>query len=345
MKKYVILYVATATLIAAIVLLGNFIKQSVVRVSVARLEPSTAEDTVTCTGRVESYPGNSVYATIPGVVQKIYVQPGDTVSTGQAIMDIMPAASTSSSSSSISYGAAYDAYEAYLRSQSANLSSAPASSSEEESVPDESNTQTYTLVAGNAGTVESLASVSVGSYLDASSPAAVIRNENGMLVRLSVDESRIAEIKEGQKVQISGVGFKNSVYSGVIKSIAEEAKQLVLTTGQETVVEVIASVDKPGSDIKPGYTAQAKITTSQNAKILCVPYGAVRADADGNEFVFCVVNGRAKRTVIVTGKEFDDGFEVKSGLKSGDLVITNPDDVTDGAKVMVVKTAVGKTNG
>lgn len=344
MKKYVILSLATAVMIAAIALTGHAVKQSIVCVETVRMAPRTAEDTVTCTGKVESYPGNSLYAVTPGIIRKIYVKEGEQVSSGQAIMDIVPLASDSSSSA-LSASSSSDAYEAayaaYLRAQSPNSSSSSALSLPSGDASEEKQSSKYTLFAGNAGTVESLASGTIGSYIDTSSPAAVIRNDSGMLVRLSVDESQAADLKQGQKVQFSGAGFKNSTYFGVIKSIALEAKQTVLSTGQETVVEAVASVDKPGDDMKPGYTAKAKITTLQNARVLCAPYDAVREDAEGNEYVFLAVNGKAKKTGIVTGKEFDDGFEVKKGLKNGDLVITNPDDVTDGGQVAVTGELAG----
>ena len=60
---------------------------------------------------------------------------------------------------------------------------------------------------------------------------------------------------------------------------------MVSTTGQETVVEVVVSVDNPGNDIKPGYTAKAKIITAQNDNVLIAPYEAVRAEEDGSEYV------------------------------------------------------------
>lgn len=345
------LYAFTAAIILSIVAVGNSMKSSVTRVTTVKVIPSTVENTITCTGRVESFPGNCVYASKPGVVEKIYVKPGDTVKAGQSIMDIRSFASASSSASSGSipdYSKAYAAYEALLKSQSSAVPPSgmfPSGTQSNTSSTDESNSEEYTLQTSNSGIVESIFPAAVGSYIDSSSPAAVIRNENGLQVRLSVDESQISDLKEGQKVQISGVGFKNSVYSGTIKTISNEAKQTIITTGQETIVEVTASVNNPGSDIKPGFTAKAKITTSQNNHILNVPYEAVREDSENNEYVFCAVNGKAKKVKIVTGKEFDTGFELKSGIKAGDTIITDPDDVSDGAKIVTIGSAAGEAHG
>lgn len=350
MKKYVMLYTFTAAAVALILLAGHSVESTMVRVTAVRVTETAVEDTVTCAGKVEDYPGNSIYAVRPGIVRKIYVKVGDTVSAGQPIMDIVPSSSTSSDSSSSSssatdYGAAYQAYTKYLQMQSNQTSSSggssAAASSSQNSSETSDGTDVYTLEAVNSGTVKSLGVSYIGAFIGATSPAAVIQNGNGMQVRLSVDESQIADLKKGQKVQISGVGFKNSVYSGSIVSISSQAKQMLLTTGQETVVEVVASIDHPGEDIKTGFSAKAKITTSSSNRVLCVPYEAVQEDSDGHEFVFCDVSGKAKKMPIITGREFDAGFEVKSGVKANDIVIMNPNDVTDGGKVVLVKLAAG----
>lgn len=353
MKKYVFLYTFTAMLLAAILITGQTIKKTMIKVSVVKVIPSTAEDTVTCTGKVESFAGNNIYATESGTVKKMYVKTGDKVSAGQSIMDILPVASSSNSSSTASqsynYSSAYEAYAAYLNhSQTASSESNAESSSTEENLNSSANADTskkvYTLKASTAGIVESLAVSAEGTYINSSKPAAVIRNENGVQVRLSVDESQIADLKEGQKVQISGIGFKSSVYAGVIQSIASEAKQLVSTTGQETVIEAIASVKNPGSDIKPGFTAKAKITTSHSNNVIIVPYEAVREDSKGNEFVYCAVRNKAKKVAVVTGREFDNGFEIKKGIKASDFIITDPDDIYEDAEVIPISVTAGGTN-
>lgn len=343
MKKYVMLFTFTLVLTAAILISGQIIKKSRIPVTVVKASASTAEDTVTCTGKVEALTKNDVFADASGVAKKVYVKEGDRVQAGQPLMKIVntsassSAASSGSSTSSAvpSYNNAYEAYAAYLgRSQSSSVSSGGTVSSGLSGTNSADREEASVLTAPVSGVVASIAASADGTYIDSSEPAAVIQNEDGIQVRLSVDESKIAGLKTGQRAQISGVGFKNSTYSGIIEKISSEAKDLVTTTGQETVVEVIASVQNPGPDIKPGFTAQAKITTSHSNNVLILPYEAVQEDADGKEFVYCVVVNKAIKTPVVTGREFDNGFEIKSGIRAQDLIITNPGDVYAGADVL-----------
>lgn len=331
MKKTVMLLSFTAILIAAILISGQIIKDTMIKVTAVKAIASTAEDTVTCTGKVETQDGSNVYAPDSGVAEKIYVKEGDKVKAGQPIMDISYAASSYSSSSITSYNNAYDAYAAYLGRTQSSSSISPSSTSSDDS---DNSRKISTVKAPISGIVESIAATTAGTYINSNKPAATIQNENGVQVRLSVDESQIADLKAGQKVQITGVGFKNSVYSGLIESISTEAKQLVSTTGQETVVEAIASVKNPGADIKPGFTAKVKVITSHNNNVMILPYEAVREDSDGNEFVYRIIGNRAKKTLVTTGREFDSGFEIKNGIKVNDLIIDNPDDVSENAIVI-----------
>lgn len=361
MKKYVFLYTFTAVAILAIAFAGQSAKNSIPHISVIKLEPASAEDTVNCTGKVEALGGTSVFATQPGFVRKLYVEVGDNVTVGQPLMDIAPSQHDSSTNAANSqalpgepeipseYNSVYQTYAGYLsKLQGANSAGGSSSSfqaDDDVKTAASSDEKPYTLKATSAGVIESIGVSSEGEYLGTISAAAVIRSKGGIQVRLSVDESQIADLKEGQRVQISGAGFKNSTYTGSVKSISGTAKQLVSATGQETVVEVIASVKDPGTDIKPGFTAKAKITTSQNSHLLVVPYEAVREDGKENEFVYCIDGSKVKKVNIKTGREFDSGFEVKSGLHAGDVIVTEPDSVAEDMNVITDYTTAGSKNG
>jgi hypothetical protein len=172
------------------------------------------------------------------------------------------------------------------------------------------------------------------AFTDHLKPAMAIASNSELQIRLSVNESQVSDIKVGQKATITGVGFKNSSYSGVVKSISSGAKQVNTTAGQDTVIDVIVSVEKPNSDIKPGFTAKAKIITSESSNVIIAPYEAVRADNSGNEYVFKLNGKQAVKVPILTNREFDDGFEIKSGLSQNDKIVLNPDNISNGAFVI-----------
>ncbi len=321
MKKYVMLLSFTVMMVAGVFTWGVFSRNSVVPVSIVKVNPITVENSVTCSGRVERVSMHNVYSPSAAFVSQVYVQLGDKVTQGQRLMEIqIPSSASSSSSSDSELGGTYEGLLNQYNGQS--------------------QITTRTITSPYEGKITSLSITNQG-YVQAGTPVAVISDSYDMLqVRLSVNESQISEIKKGQKAIITGVGFKNTAYTGTVKSISAEAKQMVSTTGQETVVEVIVSVEKPGNDIKPGYTAKAKIITSENPDVLIAPYNAVRADKNGNEYVFKLKEKKAVKTPVVTNREFDDGFEITSGLSENDEVIANPDSVSNGAHVIPKESSV-----
>lgn len=312
MKQYIKLLSFTLIVVAAILFCGIAAKNSMTFVNAVKLNTLTVQNTVICSGTVEASSESSVYSTGYSEVDQVYVQVGDSVTAGQKLMDV----SHSLSDSLPSYDSAYE--EAY----NTFLSSADQSQQEE------------TLSSPVSGIVTSVAASSKGSVLKSSDPAVTIRSDSGIQVRLSVDESKIADIHVGQRARITGVGFKNSTYYGTVKSIATSAKQVTNLTGKETVVDVIVTVENPGTDILPGFTAKAEIAVSQNTDEIIVPYEAVCAETDGSEYVYLLNDNKAVKTPIVTGNEYDSGLEVTQGLSADDTVILNVHDVSNGKYVI-----------
>jgi len=313
MKKYVMLFTFTIIAIGMVIIFGTISRNSIIQVSIVKVSPLTVENSVTCSGRVERISTRSVYSPSAAVVRQVYVKVGDKVSAGQSLMEIEVPTEKSDSSN------VEETYESLLNQYN-------------EQGQDAVTTQTIT--SPYTGEITSLSATNQGYVQPGVAVAEICESLDQLQVRLSVNESQISGIKTGQKAIITGVGFKDTSYTGTVKSISSDAKQITSTNGQETVVEVIVNVNNPGTDIKPGYTAKAKIITSQDSGVLIAPYEAVRADKDGNEYVFKLNGKRAEKTPVVTNKEFEDGFEVTSGLSQYDQIIADPDTVSDGTYVV-----------
>ncbi|NLJ31786.1 MAG: HlyD family efflux transporter periplasmic adaptor subunit [Clostridiales bacterium] len=327
MKKYVMLLAFTLIAVGSIVFSGFAAKQSVIPVVAVKLESLTVENSVNCTGRVERIGTTTVYAARAARLNHIYVKEGDKVKAGDLLFTVLPVSSQDSVSAIPSgipekYKDLIDQYENESSAQGAE------------------DTKPENIAAPVSGIITSLSVAKLG-YVTEGSPLAVIADDSGLQVRLSVNESQMSDIKVGQKAVITGTGFKNQSYNGKVKSIAKEAKQITDVTGQETVVEVIVSVDHPGDVMKPGYTAKAKIITSQDQGVLIAPYEAVRADDNGSEYVFKVKGNRAVKTPVVTKNEFDSGFEVVKGLSDNDVIIQNPDHINNGAHIILSGSTAG----
>lgn len=360
MKKYGMLFSFTLILSLLIIHAGNVYKGTYVPVSVVKVSPVTAESSVySNNGTVERVDSRNIYAQAGAVVQKIHVKTGDSVKAGQVLMtlsvssaqDISDTVSLPDSLNEQTYQDLLETYYSQIAggnsstvvpetSSSSEQGSSSASSSA--SSPQEpAETKDVEITAPVAGVVTSVA-ISEQETVERNKAVMTVSASSDLQVRLAVNESQISEIKIGQRAVITGAGF-HTVYEGTVTSISSEAKQEYHTTGTETVVEVLVRIQNPKSDIKPGFSAKARIITEESKNVLVAPYEAVRADDDGKEYVYLLHGRKAIKVPVTTRKEFESGFEVLSGLKNQDTIIMNPDSITDGAAVLPQEE--GSSNG
>lgn len=148
-----------------------------------------------------------------------------------------------------------------------------------------------------------------------------------------VGEKDISSVRSGQTAEITGDAFPDCVYTGTVSYIADYAAVKPNGAAAKPVIEVKIAIDNPDDRLKAGYTATARLATSDAETVTVVPYEAVDQDENG-EFVYVLENNTAVRRYIVTGQELADGVEVRSGLLDGDFVITVESDY-DGGRVLV----------
>lgn len=360
MKKYGMLFSFTLILSLLIIHAGNVYKGTYVPVSVVKVSPITAESSVySNNGTVERVDSRNIYAQAGAVVQKIHVKTGDSVKAGQVLMtlsvssaqDISDTVSLPDSLNEQTYQDLLETYYSQIAGGSSSAavpetssfseqgSSSAGSSTSSPAEPIE--TKDVEITAPVAGVVTSVA-ISEQETVERNKAVMTVSASSDLQVRLAVNESQISEIKIGQRAVITGAGF-HTVYEGTVTSISSEAKQEYHTTGTETVVEVLVRIQNPKSDIKPGFSAKARIITEESKNVLVAPYEAVRADDDGKEYVYLLHGRKAIKVPVTTRKEFESGFEVLSGLQDQDTIIMNPDSITDGAAVLPQEE--GSSNG
>ena len=51
--------------------------------------------------------------------------------------------------------------------------------------------------------------------------------------------------------------------------------------------------------------------------------------------VFLYRDGKAVKTAVETGEEYDSGFEILSGIQEGDRLLYQPEQLSDGSRVIL----------
>ncbi len=88
-----------------------------------------------------------------------------------------------------------------------------------------------------------------------------------------------------------------------------------------TTVAITLAFDTP-TDVAPGTQVGVEIDAEQRSNVPLVPATAVLKDAGNNPVVVVAVGTIAQRRPVVTGLEDSQYIEIRSGLRAGELVIT-----------------------
>lgn len=346
MKKYVLLFSATIIMVLSINILANYLKNTIVNVDVQLIEKECVEDIIVCSGKIEYMDSQDIYADFSAITDSVNVSVGDVVNKGDLLMSVSEAELAENYKSamlnqglpsSLGLNSNTDIAGLYKSILDDSTAKEVFSSSNKGNIDYTKTGKKQDIKAPFTGVVSSINTEAKDVYGKEKS-LMVISDNSKFQVHMSVNESKIGDIKLGQKVIITGVGFKDSEYVGVVSRISNEAQQVVNTTGKETVVDVYVTVNETScNNIKAGLTAKCQIVTSEKPDSTIVPYKSVLSEDDGREFVYSLIDGKAVKTYITTGSEYSRGFEVLDGIEAGSVVITNPEDVSNLCKVNVSK--------
>ena len=149
-----------------------------------------------------------------------------------------------------------------------------------------------------------------------------IESEGDIKVIVGVPESFISVIKTGSSVSVSFPSLKSKIFNGIVTEVS-------YSIAGASTYPVSVVLDNPSDDVRPGMAANItfKIANKKSGeKSISVPASSVAEDSKG-KFVFVLKNvgegvGTVHRRSIETYGLTNQGFEIKSGLNDGELVVT-----------------------
>ncbi len=164
-------------------------------------------------------------------------------------------------------------------------------------------------------------------------------NIERMYVDVTVDETDIANVDDGQKVEVSFEGYPGVPFEGKVARIDPQA----LVEQNVTSIHVRVEVDNSSPTfrlLKPGMNATCLFVLNEKSDVVSVPGEAVHEDDKGKYVEIAsggkptkddpgsFVNVKRTRVAVETGLEGNDLIEITSGLKGGETVVTQTIDPT-----------------
>lgn len=169
-----------------------------------------------------------------------------------------------------------------------------------------------------------------GNLIQANTQAFRVTQLDHLRAAIYVPERDIHKLEAQHTVKLGVDAWPDKTFTGVVTLINPVVDA---TTG---TVKVTVTVDAGQPELRPGMFARAEILYDRHEKALLIPRDAVLTE-DAAESVYVVADGHARRRPIEIGYGDADNFEVLSGLKSGEAVVTTgQSSLKDDAKVEVV---------
>lgn len=155
-----------------------------------------------------------------------------------------------------------------------------------------------------------------GAVVTKGTPLFAMESTDDMKVEVEISKYDIAKIQMGQKaeIQIAGKQFNGSVSD--IKRLAEEK------SSDKAKVKVDIKIDQPDDSIILGIDSDVIIFTAEKESTIMMPASALYSDEQG-DYCYAIEDGIVVRKDIETGIAASDHIEILSGLKAGDVVITD----------------------
>ncbi len=174
-----------------------------------------------------------------------------------------------------------------------------------------------------------------GQMLTDSTVMMKIADLSNLDVEAQVSEYDIAQIKVGQKVEMTNDGIEGKIYTGTVTKIEPTASSQSTMSGTETVVPIVVHMDNPDELMKPGFSLDLEIIAEDLSDVVYVPLSAVGKEKDDSYYVYKIgENDVLQKTTVTLGSTNDMNAVIESGVSVGEKVVTSPTEaMTDGANL------------
>lgn len=198
--------------------------------------------------------------------------------------------------------------------------------------------QSATVTSSVAGTVVEV-NKSVSKSNTATSQTVVhIVNQGSLQVTGTLSEYDLANLAVEQEVKITSKVYPDKVWTGKISYISNYPEGAGAQAGAPAAGGSTAkypfkvTINSEIGELKQGFNVNIEVVNK--TKNVLVPVTAVVAEEDGSNYVWTIVDGKAKKVAVTLGGADAINQEITEGVKAGDHVIAEPNaSLEDGKEV------------
>jgi RND family efflux transporter MFP subunit len=160
-------------------------------------------------------------------------------------------------------------------------------------------------------------SASVGATIAEGTALFTLNDPQAVEVASTITEDDYPYINVGQPVSLFFDALPDDTVTGTVSRIVP-----LSTGGSSPLYDVYLSLDSVPARLVEGMSADGTISIAQRKDVLCLPRAVVQASANGTAVLEVWTGSQEEQRTVQVGLRGDTTVEILSGLKAGDLVVT-----------------------
>lgn len=178
--------------------------------------------------------------------------------------------------------------------------------------------------------------VEIGQFVAVGGPVlGKVKDVSDVFAVMQVDESDLQYIKVGNMVSVKLSGDEKMAFAGTITLIDPSAN------ADSRAFSCKVKINNAEKKLLPGNYVMVSANSDMKKKVAVIPVKALMGTEDGY-FVYRVVNGAAKKTMVTTGEIIQNKVQIITGISLEDQVITSNLNQIQGGDAVKVVTGSGE---
>ena len=284
-------------------------------------------------GTMEAVHGVTVSADLPGVVERISFESGQSVSTGDVLVELdtrqeraqLASLEAQSELARVNYGRMQQLVNAGVISRMDYDQATSQQKATEANVAEIRATIARKTIRAPFSGILGIRKVNLGQYLAAGAPMVVLQSLNPIYVDFGVPQQTAAQVKVGSKLRVASEDLAGHGFTGRVTALDSVIDE---TTRN---VQVQATLANPEGKLRPGMFVQVNVGVGASRAAITLPASAISYAPYGDS-VFVITDlkdpkgqtyrGVRQQFVKLEGSRGDQ-VAVISGVNPGDEVVTS----------------------
>jgi membrane fusion protein (multidrug efflux system) len=284
-------------------------------------------------GTMEAVHGVTVSADLPGVVERISFESGQSVSTGDVLVELdtrqeraqLASLEAQSELARVNYGRMQQLVNAGVISRMDYDQATSQQKATEANVAEIRATIARKTIRAPFSGILGIRKVNLGQYLAAGAPMVVLQSLNPIYVDFGVPQQTAAQVKVGSKLRVASEDLAGHGFAGRVTALDSVIDE---TTRN---VQVQATLANPEGKLRPGMFVQVDVGVGASRAAIALPASAISYAPYGDSvFVITDLKDPKGKTYRGVRQQFvklegsrGDQVAVISGVNPGDEVVTS----------------------